>query len=412
MYQVYLILVICALSSPAFALQVIRENSMPHNNGIISSPVGLDGDVAPVLGVGSFDLGYLCANSHGKINMFSKIKPVHHSSMSEIPHNIFPTGIWVPEVNVGDSGSLSDPANEWKYSAPVGGDYSPYRLLDFDGYDHNAPAAFWTQQLPDSISYDREYEIEKSGVQSGGATNLGLNDLLGTTEIFAGIVVRAKSGTYKWYSTRASAARPLLLDLKVGSFWGEKDFEKEITVQLFLCNVYQTGWNSGFPTGMKFWLPVNVRSKYYESIGGTRPSLPSSNLELISSSPTSVKWSSSQNVNNVVVTVRSIYGVPAVSSLRLKVTSYLGYVSSLNFDFSENPSGSTQFKWISDGNDVYHTSPLNIYDTLVLNSSGNPIVGTTPRSANIQFLEKVVLSTITYYTSLGGGDTKSITLSN
>lgn len=41
---------------------------MAHSNGKITAPVGIDADIAPVLGVGSYDLGYLCSNAHGKIN--------------------------------------------------------------------------------------------------------------------------------------------------------------------------------------------------------------------------------------------------------------------------------------------------------------------------------------------------------
>ena len=45
---------------------------MGHSNGKITAPVGLDSDVYPTLGIGAtsngYDLGYACANTHGKIN--------------------------------------------------------------------------------------------------------------------------------------------------------------------------------------------------------------------------------------------------------------------------------------------------------------------------------------------------------
>lgn len=31
---------------------------MAHSNGKITAPVGIDADIAPVLGVGSYDLGF------------------------------------------------------------------------------------------------------------------------------------------------------------------------------------------------------------------------------------------------------------------------------------------------------------------------------------------------------------------
>ena len=53
---------------------------MGHSNGKITAPVGLDSDVYPTLGIGptsdGYELGYACANTHGKINKWSKKKPV------------------------------------------------------------------------------------------------------------------------------------------------------------------------------------------------------------------------------------------------------------------------------------------------------------------------------------------------
>ena len=53
---------------------------MGHSNGKITAPVGLDSDVYPTLGIGATsdgsDLGYACANTHGRINWRSKKKPV------------------------------------------------------------------------------------------------------------------------------------------------------------------------------------------------------------------------------------------------------------------------------------------------------------------------------------------------
>ena len=55
---------------------------MAHSNGKITAPVGIDADIAPVLGVGSYDLGYLCSNAHGKINPWARYKPVRYESLA------------------------------------------------------------------------------------------------------------------------------------------------------------------------------------------------------------------------------------------------------------------------------------------------------------------------------------------
>lgn len=45
---------------------------MGHSNGKITAPINLGDDVYGTLGIGAtsngYDLGYACANTHGKIN--------------------------------------------------------------------------------------------------------------------------------------------------------------------------------------------------------------------------------------------------------------------------------------------------------------------------------------------------------
>ena len=59
---------------------------MGHSNGKITAPVGLDSDVYPTLGIGptsdGYELEYACANTHGKINKWSKKKPVRYADMA------------------------------------------------------------------------------------------------------------------------------------------------------------------------------------------------------------------------------------------------------------------------------------------------------------------------------------------
>lgn len=94
---------------------------MGHSNGKITAPVGIDADIAPVLGVGSYDLGYLCSNAHGKINKWSYIKPKEANT---------------PDFNNANlPGLIYDSVNKTiVYDVPK----TWYRALDFDGYDHNA----------------------------------------------------------------------------------------------------------------------------------------------------------------------------------------------------------------------------------------------------------------------------------
>lgn len=59
---------------------------MGHSNGKITAPINLAGDVYATLGIGSvngaYDLGYACANTHGKINPWARYKPVRYESLA------------------------------------------------------------------------------------------------------------------------------------------------------------------------------------------------------------------------------------------------------------------------------------------------------------------------------------------
>ncbi len=63
---------------------------MGHSNGKITAPINLAGDVYATLGIGSvngaYDLGYACANTHGKINPWARYKPVRYESLAPGPN--------------------------------------------------------------------------------------------------------------------------------------------------------------------------------------------------------------------------------------------------------------------------------------------------------------------------------------
>ena len=122
---------------------------MPTANGIITAPVGVE-DVAKCLGVGSYDVGYLCSNGHGKINMWSKYKPVRW--VNQIGINMTNPDWWKAQdgtcgIDFTDAKASTylnipsmfteDKKNGWVYNPPTGGVYA-YRLLDFENYLHTA----------------------------------------------------------------------------------------------------------------------------------------------------------------------------------------------------------------------------------------------------------------------------------
>lgn len=117
---------------------------MSVSNGKITAPVSI-ADVASCLGVGSYDLGTLCANGHGKINQWSRMKPVQTSSPDG---NIGRADWWKGED--GKCGLIippytnsymnikglmtADGKNGWGYIPPK----DNFVLNHFAGYVHNA----------------------------------------------------------------------------------------------------------------------------------------------------------------------------------------------------------------------------------------------------------------------------------
>lgn len=177
---------------------------MGHSNGKITAPINLGGDVYPTLGIGAtsngYDLGYACANTHGKINKWSKYKPVrqpyldYHSDYWKANDGLCGlsvVGYMSPgTLNGGFLKNLFDGV-DWGYNAPTGGDSAPYRVLDFNGYNHNAIVPFG-DNVPSDVYLDTSNNLE---IQLEQTTNADDNILLsylsyqGTpfSEMYAGV---------------------------------------------------------------------------------------------------------------------------------------------------------------------------------------------------------------------------------
>lgn len=140
---------------------------MGHSNGIITAPVGIDSDIAPVLGVGSYDLGYLCSNAHGKINPQSKKKPVKYAQLAPASNVEWwratdgRCGFSFPATQVVIANQDEDKV--WTYNPPTGGDAAPYRALDFEGYNHNASYDWLTIGIPSKIVFSDTAKITIAG---------------------------------------------------------------------------------------------------------------------------------------------------------------------------------------------------------------------------------------------------------
>lgn len=106
--------------------------------------------------LGTWDVGYICSNSHGKINMWSRKKPVRQATKTPYPQGTNPA--WWRGYNgkCGLSFMLrssytdirsaytTDGKNGWSYEGVYRlGLFQDYaRLMDFEGYMYNASAPY------------------------------------------------------------------------------------------------------------------------------------------------------------------------------------------------------------------------------------------------------------------------------
>lgn len=129
---------------------------MAYSNGIVTKPVNTS-DVCSAIGEDKHRIGFLCV--HENINIYSKHKPMRFATLVElttankksakygyrIPTRVQGTTImnyftaastpsaWTPSSSDAPYVLMK---NGWWYERPQGGENSPYRLGDFNGYNH------------------------------------------------------------------------------------------------------------------------------------------------------------------------------------------------------------------------------------------------------------------------------------
>lgn len=123
---------------------------MSNSNGIIRAPVSLENDVVPVLQAGTYSLEALC--KHPNVNKWSYIKPLQDSALAEQSFSIAKYKKSLARVYIRTpSGTI--PSADYEYrNKPT----SNFRLLDFNGYNHNSFAAKCdvVNSIPSNIDFD------------------------------------------------------------------------------------------------------------------------------------------------------------------------------------------------------------------------------------------------------------------
>lgn len=192
-----------------------------NNNGLIHAPVGIDADISPVLGVGSDDLGYLCSNQHGKINIWSRFKPLILNDVSIHLLQDYENGgkLWQGDSATKQCGlhipyhtstivtkTMSDKffngEMDWTLEAPAPNSVQPARALDFDGYNHYAINPVSSENIDKNVwidQYSKRFQLDWDVTTQGSKYNLGLDDICfrgdPLNNWYLGLLMRNKGGT-------------------------------------------------------------------------------------------------------------------------------------------------------------------------------------------------------------------------
>lgn len=133
---------------------------MGNSNGKITSPVGLAGDIYTVLGLspqnGKYDVAYPCKDTEKKINKWARNKPIKHTNVGiltdaqRIEKNF---GLVAPQSFVDSPDDLK--CSAWTYAPPSGGASEPFRMHDFNGYNHKSVVPIRLRNY--EFTYDKKY---------------------------------------------------------------------------------------------------------------------------------------------------------------------------------------------------------------------------------------------------------------
>ena len=225
---------------------------MSNSNGVISAPIDLETDVYAVLGIAAhssgYDLGYACSNDHGRTNKWSRAKPYRKDSLSPVSVSVDPTridgqiwGMTPPKMpnnqiyfNSMVMNIISQPYQtvypNWEYQAPRGDTHNePFRITDFEGYNHYAAQVFTTgiTNYQSSINLFDAEEITFYFMLMQGA-DFTMSEFAGAFQEYRFVVeIYNDSGGTPWYAMSA----PTYRDVSANTIKEMQGWAEYITVQ-------------------------------------------------------------------------------------------------------------------------------------------------------------------------------------
>lgn len=236
---------------------------MSYENGIISKvdPINVEEPyfvmgVAPLVdedGDDLYDIGYICSNIHGRVNWFSKYKPVELVGIEDTSNN--------PSWWKGDNGSCSinipktNDGSPEKLKAlltyiPPTLNLSYFRLTDFMGYNHKAGIPFQIV-FPNFITETGGSDPQLR-VTDPNELSVGFSDLYGEN-VYFGVCIKDLANVYfKADQLAVNAARVSLRDYPLS-------WSRDVEMFAFISDVQIPTWTKAVST---FMWSMNAKENY------------------------------------------------------------------------------------------------------------------------------------------------------
>ena len=238
---------------------------MGHTSSTISKPIDVYGDIGSFFGIASGDVGYLVTNA--PINKWAKYKPVPLSSVG-LTGKTSGNDYWKGRdgkcgLNIQEFSEFGNPTNSatfaykllnnqlpWDYVRPTGGN-NPYRVLDFDGYDHTC-IPFMEPLIVTNymIHSDGTLQIDYDFISIQSNDNLKLADITvqntSLSNWYFGILVYYSSSMYEFYTAQSVISQGVLSV----TFSGMNNYAgKTVTVVPFLSSIRMTAQSTAVTGG-------------------------------------------------------------------------------------------------------------------------------------------------------------------
>lgn len=189
---------------------------MSYSDGQINAPIAAS-DPYMVMGVGTYnggyDVGYICSNQHGKINKWSRHKPIRNSSISELIDTDFVNanfGLELPNYYPQDfKGAINNAT--YNYLPPRGGEEC-FRLTDFEYYRTTSlsPCKKCVDFTFDTTIVDNQFTIFLVLNQMGHDDyNIGLDEFPMFLDKYLAIILEYDDGRGHTYNLWKTASQTL-----------------------------------------------------------------------------------------------------------------------------------------------------------------------------------------------------------